>query len=249
MALALLLAPGLARAKGPTAPCPGESAAPAYPALGAPPAIALWYGGDLDGWEPGACTGWAAARFNVLVATAGRFPSPGGGDAILGRFAQTSKIPGITYWSVTRHAWRPLIHAAYALSAADRNARRDDFALSELGPGATALFFQDEETPAGALVYRLEVRERTADRLVVALANAERVRMLLVPLFDPGEYQFVYFFERESGEVWRYYALARAGGAWNPIVRLGSDSYINRAAALFRYLTGLALNQEPPAAP
>ena len=168
---------------------------------------------------------------------------------IVGRFAQVSKFAGITYWSVSRQKWRPLIRAAYALSAPDRKAKREDFALTELGPGATVAFFQDEETPAGALVYRLEVRERTADRLVVSLANAERVRMLLVPLFDPGEYQFVYFFERESGEVWRYFALARAGGAWNPIVRLGSDSYINRAAALFRYLAGLALNQEPPAAP
>ncbi len=252
LAFGLALAPLGAQAEGPVVPCPGATAEPAPSAVGAPPAIAIWYGGDLSGWQPGACIGWEAApAYNVLVAAAGRFPEAGGTDAILGRFAPVSHYPGISYWSVMHTAWRPLITEAYALSTANPKSKRADFTVAELVPGNELFFFQNEETPAGALVYRLEVRERGPDRLLVTLTNAAKVRWMFVPLFDPGQYQFVYLFERDApgSDVWRYYSLTRVGGPWNPVVRIGTNSYINRAAALFRYLGGLPLQQEPPAAP
>jgi hypothetical protein len=37
------------------------------------------------------------------------------------------------------------------------------------------------------------------------------MRQFLVTLFSPGEMQFVYFLERKSGGVWRYYILVRTG--------------------------------------
>jgi hypothetical protein len=48
----------------------------------------------------------------------------------------------------------------------------------------------------------------------------QRRTVLWVPLFPPGEIQSIYFFERESSNVWRYYSLARTGKQASLLIRL-----------------------------
>ncbi|MDA0654691.1 MAG: hypothetical protein O3C09_04770, partial [Proteobacteria bacterium] len=141
-------------------------------------------------------------------------------------------------------------------ASADPEARRDDFALAELGAGADVFYRQRENTPAGDVVYRLRVRERTPDRLVINLANANTVRQRGFKLFDPGEYQFMYVVARERDSTWTYYGLMRSAVPSNPLIGLvwailddGGPSYINRTVAQFRFVAGIATDTEPPAAP
>ena len=232
---------------GPIVPCGGGM--PAYPELGAPPQFEIWYGDDLRDWLAPPCTEWSAIDFNVLIATAGRFRHDGDVTTILDRLGAVSDLNSVHYWSHTRKIWRPLIMDANALNTANPDDIRGNFSEAELVPGHDVYMWQHENTPAREVVYRLQVLERTPDRAVLALENTDPLKYLFLTVFESGEYQFLYFFERESGNVWRYYSLIRIGAGFNPLVRDGGPSYINRAAAMFRHFAGLPTVQEPPAAP
>src|SRR5580704_7339536 len=70
----LLLATG-AEAALPQPPC-GAAAAPAYPAPGAAPVIAIWQEKELidSNWHPPGCTGWPSdSRSKLVVTLAGSF--------------------------------------------------------------------------------------------------------------------------------------------------------------------------------
>ena len=73
----------------------------------------------------------------------------------------------------------------------------------------------------------MRVRERAANRVVLEMENALPVSSLLLPLFDRGEYQFLYFFERESEGVWRYYSLMRTAGHSNLLAKSYKSSFVN----------------------
>jgi hypothetical protein len=60
--------------------------------------------------------------------------------------------------------------------------------------------------------------------------------------------QSVYFMERESPGVWRYYSIVRTGKNANSLTIGHEASSINRAVAFYRYLAGIATDKEPPAA-
>ena len=247
---ALCLAATLQAKPMPQPPCPGLVALPGFATPGPRPAIDTWFDDDIDpDWQPPACLGWQAQPMDVLIATAGRFEAAAGGEAITARMAAISDLTAMRYWSVTRQIWRPLVTEAFALAGPDKARRRPDFAPDELRAGATLYFWQDENTPAGGLVYRLQVREHTADRIVLALENAAPVSFLLLPLFAAGEYQTVVFLEHESGTLWRYYSLQRARNNVSLSTRDHRASYVNRAAALFRHLAGFPTDLEPPLAP
>lgn len=230
---------------GPQPPC-GPALRPGYPEPGAPPAVQVWFGGDLDGgWQPG-CTGWDAREFTALVATAARFRGVPNIDGLLERIGAVSELATVRYWSATRKRWRDLITDAYALRGPDRELRRPDFSPEEFQPGRSLYFWQDESTPAGKVVYRMRVRERTTNKLVLEMENALPISLLLLPLFDSGEYQFLYFFERESEGVFRYYSLMRTAGRSNLLARSFKASFVNRAVAVYRHIAGIPTDQEPP---
>jgi hypothetical protein len=63
----------------------------------------------------------------------------------------------------------------------------------------------------------------------------------------PEEFRQLYFFEREDGDVWRFYALLRMSGAGS-LLGTSATHYLNRTEAYFRYLAGLPMTREPPAA-
>lgn len=237
------------RAEPPTPPCAGP-AQPPYSAVVGRPEVVVWFQNEGDaGWTPPACTGWKGDHFTVLVATAGRFRHAGDGDDLLGRMGAISGFEAIRYWSVTRGRWNDLVSRAYAVEGAAGEARRADFSLAEMQVGRRLYFRQIENTPAGDVVYGIRIAERAPGRLVVAVENAGPISWLLLPLFDPGGHQFLYYFEREAPGRWRYYSLARARLKWSFPFLGPVESYINRAVAVFRHLTGIPTDREPPPAP
>lgn len=238
-----------ARDASPTPPCQGQ-AWPAHAALAAPPAVASWQAADLDklGWAPPACTGWSSAvRSKSVVAVAGRFRFAGNADALLERAGAISTLRKVRYWSTTDKAWRPMVIDARALAGADaKSERRRDFAAAELPKGSQSYYWMDDSR-SGAVVYRMRVLERDAQRLVLAHDNASPVRAYGVTLFEPGALQTVEFLERQGADVWALYLLTRIDRGASVFASGHEASSVNRAVALFRHLAGIPTDQEPPA--
>jgi Family of unknown function (DUF6675) len=241
LAVAFLSAPQAALAtEGPRPPCAGEAPEPPIPAPGAPPNVHLWHASELrPEWRAPPCTGWGALRFDQLVGLAGRLPSRLDAADLLARLGAISTWTGIRYWSVTRGHCRELIADAHALAAPEESQPRADFAPEEMVAGKDLYFFQDDNGPGGGAVYRMRLREIAPDRLVLETENVSAIKLLLVPLFEPGELRALYTVERDQGGGWTYYSLSgvTAGAS---LLALGHDaSYANRALALYAYLAGV----------
>jgi hypothetical protein len=65
----------------------------------------------------------------------------------------------------------------------------------------------------------------------------------------PGEMQSIYFFERASQDVWRYYSITRTGANASKLAGGHAASSINRAVAFYRHMAAIPTDQEPPASP
>ena len=235
---------------GPQPPC-NQDPTPPYPSLDQPAIVKSWSGTDAAlkrDWTPPACTGWFATGFSTMVTIAARFHVSGGAPSFLQRLGAISELTGLRYWSATHKQWRTLIEDAYALSASQADQRRNDFAPDEMKEGSL-LYFEQTDNLSGKGVYRMYIAKASEDRLVVEVENVTTLRYLLVPVLHPGEIQAIYFLDRESGDVWRYYAMVRTGKSANHLIARNEASAVNRAAALYRHLVGLPTDQEPPAAP
>jgi hypothetical protein len=88
----------------------------------------------------------------------------------------------------------------------------------------------------------------SADRVIYDVENVSIMRYLLLTLFHPGDVQSVYFLDRESANVWRYYSIARTGRNASRVTAGHEPSSINRAVAFYRSLVGIPTDREPPAA-
>jgi hypothetical protein len=183
----------------------------------------------------------------MLVATAGRFRYADGADGLRQRLAAVSKMSGMIYWSTTSQRWQPFILDAFAVSDAAGQKRRPDFAPEDLAEGRT-FYLQQQDELFGKGTYRVQIRASTPERLVFATENTTTMKYLIVPVFQPGEMQSITFLDRESQDVWRYYSLVRAGGNTGPLLSGHKASFMNRAVALYRFLAGIPMDQEPPAA-
>lgn len=212
------------------------------------PTVGIWFGDDLAAWLPPACTGWAARRFTVLVETNGETALTGEPTALLARLARISDLTTIRYWSTTRDRWRDLIPDATALSGPDPATRRPDFGEAELRAGAI-YFWQEENTPLGAVTYRMATRVVDARTVVVEINNALPARATLFASVPPGHHEFLYRFHRRDDGRWSLYGLMRSGSGPRLIARAGRKSYGNRAVALFRYLAGERTDGAPPLFP
>jgi hypothetical protein len=242
LALSLMLPPGV---KAPVAtaeprpPC-GTPSIPPFSEIDDPPNVRLWRSEDLGAdWRPPACTGWSDLAFDQLVGVAGRFRSPDDAEGLLARFGRISHLTRIRYWSISHGACRDLIEEAFALAGPDSNQRRPDFSAGELAAGRILYFFQDDNGPGGGTVYRLRVREVAPDRLILETENVGTIRVLLVPLFKPGELRALYVLERHAKELWSYYSLAGTTAGASPLAGGHEASYINRALALYGYIAGV----------
>ena len=248
LALATLTLCGGQPEAAPPQPCAGVTV-PAYPSVGAPPALVAW---DRTGlgrqWVPPPCTGWTEPGFTSLVGLAARFRQPAGVAGLLRRVGAISGLAGIRYWSATSKQWKTLVVQAGAVTGPTGAHDRADFTPEELTPGAI-LYFNQEDNHSGKATYRLRVRVATEDSLVFETENVTPIRYLMWPLFKPGELQSIYFFQREAGAVWRFYSLARTGRDASALTNGHEASFKNRAVALFRHLAGIPTDQEPPGAP
>ena len=151
------------------------------------------------------------------------------------------------YWSTTHQQWRTLIVDAFALTDLRGGRRREDFAATEMTEGKD-LFFEQTDNLAGKTVYRMHIAEASADHLIFEIENVTTMRRFLIPVLHPGELQSIYFLDRESDSVWRYYSMTRTGRNANGLIAGNESSSVNRAVAFYRHLVGIPSDQEPPAA-
>jgi hypothetical protein len=233
----------------PVPPCAGLTAAPGFPALGAPPAIAVWRGGQLDRAAPvPACLDWPDFDFSTMLAIAGRFRHAGGVDAVLADFGRVSSMTGLKYWSISDERWQVLVERSTAVSDPQTRRVRADFVPAELQPGRDLYFQQRENRSSADIVYRMRMLSIGPDGFSVDLSNASDIDFMFFRLFAPGDLRAIYFFRRLSGDEWGYWAV---GGTHLGMIGLfGSHigSFENRAMALYRHFAGIPEDQEPPAA-
>ena len=233
---------------GPQPPC-GKEPVPPYPGLDDAAIVKLWSKSDFGrDWKPPACTGWTEVGFTTLVTTVARFRHTSGAEGLLRHIGAISELVGMRYWSTTHKQWQTLIVDAYALSGMRPSQRRQDFTPDEMKEGKV-LYFQQVDNLSGKAIYRMHVAEASADRLVVDVENVSAMRYLFITVFHPGEMQSIYFLDRESDNVWRYYSIVRTGKNANGLVAGNESSAVNRAVAFYRHLVGIPTGQEPPAAP
>jgi hypothetical protein len=230
---------------GPQPPCGAESNPP-YPDLEHSPAIKVWDRSSLGrDWTPPACLGWSALGFTTLVSTVARFHATGL-EGLLQRIGDISGLTGIRYWSTTHQSWRTLIVSATAVAGPGGSAR-PDFSAADLAQGSIR-YFQQSDSLSGKATYKMEMVSVTPDRLIFETENITGLHYMLLPLFPPHELQAIYFLERESPDIWRYYSIARTGKDASSLAAGHDASTINRAVAFFRYFAGIPTDQEPPAA-
>ena len=234
-------------AQSPQPPC-GRDPDPPYPSLENFPALEFWSESGLGrDWKPPACTGWGQVGFSTLTTTVARFRYTAGAEGLLRRIGAISELAGMRYWSTTHKQWQTLIVSAHALTAPQAGGRRQNFTPEEMTPGK-ALYLEQSDNLSGTAIYRMRIAEATANRIVFDLENVSTMRYLFLTLFSPGEMQSIYFLDRESDNVWRYYSIARTGRNASRLAAGHAASSINRAVAFYRSLVGLPTDQEPPAA-
>jgi hypothetical protein len=237
--LVLLVTPLAVRAEGPILqpPCGGPSQ-PAAAAPDRPPAISVLNEQALRKvrWKPPACLNWTTDQTRLAVALAGEFRFDGTIDDLLARFSAFSAYKSIRYWSTSKQAWQALVSEA-----------GPDLRASDLMPGSSFDYFENGR--AGRTVYRLRILERTPARAVVASENVTPIRAALVTAFDPGALQSVTFLDKRGPGIWSYYQIIRAGQGASSLALGREASYVNRSAALYRYIAGIPTDREPPVAP
>jgi hypothetical protein len=244
----MLLCQGLTYAQlGPQPPC-GEAALQPYPGPDDSPIVKFWSESELGrDWRPPACTGWADVGFSTLITTAARFRYASGTDSLLRHIGAISELAGMRYWSTTHQQWQTLIVSAHALTGWQPGRYRQDFTPDELQAGK-ALYLEQADNLSGTAIYRMHIAEASADRLVFDVENVSIMRYFFVTLFHPADMQSIYFLDRESADVWRYYSIARTGRNASRLAAGHASSSINRAVAFYRSLAGIPTGQEPPAA-
>jgi len=248
----LLLAMLLCQARGysqlgPQPPC-GKEPIPPYPGLGDLAIVKSWSKSDFGpDWRPPACTGWAAVGFTTLVTIAARFPYTSEAGGLLRHIGAISEFAGMRYWSTTHQQWRTLIVDAYALTGSQSGQRREDFSSDEMKEGKV-LYFEQVDNLSGKAVYRMHIVEASANRLVFDVENVSTMRYFLIPILHPGDLQSMYFLDRESDNVWRYYSIVRTGKNANGLIAGNESSSVNRAVTFYRHLIGISTAQEPPGA-
>jgi hypothetical protein len=247
LSLALLwLLPGHAQSQ-PQPPC-GRDPDPPYPSLDNPPSVKFWSVSDLGReWKPPECTDWDQTGFSTMTTTVARFRYTAGAEGLLRRIGAISDLAGMRYWSATHKQWQTLIVSAHALSGPRAGSRRQDFAPAELTQGKV-VYMEQTDNLSGTAIYRIRIEAASADRIVYSFENVSVMRYLFVTLFDPGEMQSIYFLDRESDNVWRFYSIARTGRKSSRLTAGHAASSINRAVAFYRRLVGVPTDQDPPAA-
>jgi hypothetical protein len=231
----------------PIAPCDGAPF-PAFARPGPMPALALWRVGDLPAdWVPPACSGWPAREGGVVFAVAGRFEHKGSFDLLLARAGAFSRQTEMRYWNIKKARWERQYEASAALDSSSPASRRPDFVPADFNTGARLYFVQDAADSLGPIVQELIVRERSATRLVATTRNVSEGRIFGWPVVGLGGLEGFWAVEHEGGALWRYYALTRVHLLISDAMAPSPEDYLNKAVSLFRFLSGMPTDIEPPA--
>jgi hypothetical protein len=232
---------------GPLPPC-GREPIPAYPSINEQSIVKSWSKSGLGrDWKPPVCTHWGEFGFSTLVTIAARFPSTSDAEGLLDHIGAISQLAGMRYWSTSHKQWRPLIMNAYALTDSKPAQRRKDFSSDEMKEGKV-LYFEQFDNLTGKATYRMHIVEASASRLVFEVENVSTMHYYFIPVLHPGELQSMYFLDRETDKVWRYYGIVRTGKNANGLIAGNESSSVNRAVAFYRSLVGIPTTQEPPGA-
>lgn len=246
---ALAPRPTLAAEPLPVPPCAG-SPVPAVPGPDAPPTLALWHTADLpQGWAPAACSGLAAPTGGVVIALSGSFHHAGEMSDLLAKLGAVSTHTRIVYWNVADAAWRPVLADATALASTDPDARRPDFTLAEMQPGARLHLLYDDDGPPGPVVYETEIREAGPDSILMVSHNVTAMRLMGMSIADPGMLSSMLSVRRSAPGVYDYYSLSEVSLAALAAAVVPDAAHLNRAVGSFRFLAGIPGDQEPPAVP
>lgn len=195
---------------GPQPPC-GKEPTPPYPGLDDLAIVKSWSKSDFGrDWKPPACTGWTEVGFTTLVTIVARFHHTSEAEGLLRHIGAISELAGMRYWSTTHKQWQTLIVDAYALTGLQPSQRREDFTPDEMKKGKL-LYYVQVDNLSGKATYRMHIVEASANRLVFDVENVSTMHDLFITLFHPGEIQSIYFLDRESENVWRYYSIVRTG--------------------------------------
>jgi hypothetical protein len=224
------------------APCDGVRIS--FPTVDAEPTIRIFKDSDVAGWKPPACTRWPAEKFHFIGTATASFRHSGDASELARRYGAISEYAAMRYFSPSRQTWRELSFEAFALRDANPASKRGDFTAAEFVPGIPRYFWQRGATEAPRpfpgsidLVNRIEVLERTADRLVVAVTS-EPGTVAAVMRLGRGDIRVVYFLERDENarDAWHYFALTSLAG----IAALGADNFYRASArGVFRHTAGL----------
>jgi Family of unknown function (DUF6675) len=232
---------------GPQPPC-GREPVPPYADVDQSATVKSWSKTSLgNDWKPPACTNWTEEGFSTLVTIAARFRYTSGAPGLLRHIGAISQLGGMRYWSSTHKEWKTLIVDAHALTDMDSVQPRKDFMPDEMSEGKV-LYYEQVDNLSGKAIYRMAIIEASSSRIVFEVENVSTIRFHFIPVFHPGELQTMYFLDRESDNVWRYYSMVRTGIKVNRLIAGNESSSVNRAVAFYRYLVGIAQTLEPPGA-
>lgn len=247
----LAVFPAQAVAEMPQPPCRGDAPLPAFP-TGTEVNVATWQSGKIEGgWVPRACTYWEDTRgdgHQTVVALTGRISLAAGqgSQELLSQMGAVSRRSELRYWSIEDRDWRPLVTSASALDSPEPRPSRADFSADELGNRRDHYYVQRNARSASNVVYRMRVREISADRLVVQTENVSRIRVNSLLNLQPGALQAAHYFQRLSPTSWGYYSLTRTTENGRIYSAESPASCVNRAVAFYRLLAGIPTDRDPP---
>lgn len=226
-------------------PCvPGARVVPGYVSEAQTPAVAVWRDQVLAFGSgcPAALNGQA----DLVIAVSRAFRHSGSVEDLARRVGAVSALDGLQYWSATDGAWRELISQSQALSGPRVEETRGDFSAQDVMGGGTLFMTQRDTRSSGGNLYALSGAVQGRDQLSVTTVNLTAIRFLVATVFAPETLVSTHVFTRLDGYVWGYYGLivVKPGGRTR-----GVASFINRAAAFERFLTGRSPTAEPPLAP
>lgn len=229
---------------GPQPPCPGGAPPqPAFAAEETPPAVGSWR--DIYIAADPDCFGRLAGPMDRVVALAARFRHDGSIDDLAARIGAISETEGLAYWSTSDQAWRELIDYAAALAGPALESKRADFTAEEVRSGRSLHFLQNDTRSSGDNVYRLSAFSTSPDHLKVEVVNKSAISFTFVTLFDEGDLHSLHYIMHLGGDLWGYYQLSAVREGSGPV---REASFINRAAAFYRFLRGQPGDSEPPLA-
>jgi len=208
------------------------------------PKVALWQNTSVDLGET--CPGLLPGRFELVVSITARFAFSGSVHDMAARFGAVSATQGLRYWSVTAQRWRPIVSDARALRGPADNLVRPDFSADEVLSGEPLYFLQDDTRSTGKNLYVMKARQISPDELMAASYNVTRIKLFLITVFEAESLSAIHYLRRLAPGEWGYFGVsaARALPATN-----SERSFVNRAAAFYRYLAGIPSDKEPPMAP